>query len=349
MANKLVVNEGCLYKETLQSFVEHKLKLNPEPPPTLWHKRVPYEFEEKFPESTAKEVKKAIETFNNTARVNSINLIFEPKHDRDIDYVCFKYDQNKSRSTIGRRQAGEITIAEWAEERDILHEFMHTLGFLHEHQRIDSLISVDYDIKSYYQANTPEVRDFIKHNITTPLGVPVTPYDKESILHYPTIFTFNGIRFELKVYNKISDKNETIAIDRVPNDGDEVHQFLRNNNVLERINMELPILFSSYDACESFLKEESKPRNRENSLFSKWDIYLMQIFYGNAECNYKLYREPFIQAHFACQKCKQRVCISCGFNHHKEHKLESIIPDSNLNSIGYTLACECGKNGCSKH
>lgn len=73
----------------------------------------------------------------------------------------------------------------------IVHEIMHSLGFFHEHTRIDrdGYITINYQniISSAYG-------NFVKNNNAT-TSTQNLPYDVGSIMHYgPYAFTSNGNR-----------------------------------------------------------------------------------------------------------------------------------------------------------
>lgn len=81
---------------------------------------------------------------------------------------------------------------------DILHEMMHVLGFEHEHQRFDR----EEDLPDRLVENgikTKKERDFDNGNILKLKGIPVTPYDKNSIMHYPCKL-INGRRYQISGY-----------------------------------------------------------------------------------------------------------------------------------------------------
>jgi hypothetical protein len=67
----------------------------------------------------------------------------------------------------------DLKLANWASRGDILHEFMHALGFLHEHQRPDRdkiVVCSSNDTTNYGKG-----------------GEMIGPYDIDSIMHYPDV------------------------------------------------------------------------------------------------------------------------------------------------------------------
>lgn len=353
MSETEIINEGCLYRETILDFIQNKREGTINPKLTIWHSRIPYTFEVNFPVSKIEKIECAIKKFNDVAKKNSINLIFETKHPRDSEYVYFIHDQNISRSTIGHRKSNglfgdspnTITIADWAEEKDILHEVMHTLGFAHEHQRIDKRTT------AAPFTSDAQTELFLIENVCNAIGIPLTPYDRKSILHYPNVFWYkeNGIdkRFELRV-NDI--EKEVMVIDKVPTTYAQIQEFIKARNILDKVEINNPMLFTSSDSCLSYFHRSIEPQKSQSEPFSHWDIYILKLLYGEAECNYNLSKEAFVQAYFLCATCNLKVCIFCGYKHHYEHKLLDKIPKQHESTpiTEYKIVCECMSSRCKR-
>ena len=149
-------------------------------PVKAWPRRqVPYTINGVFllPEyiEIFKTIRTGIETFNR--QVDCVKWV-ERKSEKD--YVEFVYDQNSCQSYVGRiggRQ--KLWVADWATTGNVLHEMGHAIGLFHEQCRLDRdrFVKVHMDrIEEGAARNFEIVTD----------GVPMGPYDYDSIMHYPS-------------------------------------------------------------------------------------------------------------------------------------------------------------------
>ena len=87
-------------------------------------------------------------------------------------FICFKFYENESCSSVGwGKGVNDIYININDKYNVIIHEIMHNLGFMHEHQRQDRDLFVKSTLKN---------SDFVIMDKIYAIG----PYDPESIMHY---------------------------------------------------------------------------------------------------------------------------------------------------------------------
>lgn len=121
----------------------------------------------------------AIQYWNN----NTLFRLF-PKRANDVDYVVFAPDATSCNSAVGRiggRQLVSCALASGSfNTSSVIHEIAHTVGFFHEHMRIDR----DRFVTVLRGAILPDhwENDF-KRRVGD--GVDVGRYDYASIMHYP--------------------------------------------------------------------------------------------------------------------------------------------------------------------
>ena len=124
-------------------------------------------------------------------------------------YLNIKYDSTKHTcSTVGKQLNTENYIMIGMEDdiADILHEMMHVLGFEHEHQRPDRDLYITIRYPNFLSGRDDEtVRDPDVHSY---LGIPITPYDSNSIMHYPSCENSQIIRGRNTPTNKPSRLSE---------------------------------------------------------------------------------------------------------------------------------------------
>lgn len=84
-----------------------------------------------------------------------------------------------NRSAIGMQHGGQLVeIANWDQPIVIVHELMHALGFYHEHQRPDR--------ENFVRINDGQIQPGWHSQFEIqPFATEVTPYDFESVMHYP--------------------------------------------------------------------------------------------------------------------------------------------------------------------
>ena len=142
----------------------------------LWEESkqgIPYVIvHEGFNMKSIQEIRKAIDEFHKLTPVK-----FKEITEADIkmyeSYISFHFSDEITFSSIGRSKGdNQIYLESWVEYNGIIHELMHNLGFMHEHQRQDRDLFVKPKVE-----NDP---DFVKIKDLFEIG----PYDPESIMHY---------------------------------------------------------------------------------------------------------------------------------------------------------------------
>lgn len=136
--------------------------------------RVPYRISDSFEQSDVPiAIASAICVFNEQVK----SLKWTLRREDDIDYVEFKYSA-RNQSFVGREGGRqEIELTNWATVGDVLHEMGHAIGLVHEHGRIDR----DF----YVEIRRGAIQDNQGCNFDKN-GIPLGPYDYNSIMHYPT-------------------------------------------------------------------------------------------------------------------------------------------------------------------
>lgn len=147
----------------------------------IWrYNTVPYSLDKASPE-LRKAFYEAIEEFH-----HKTNVRFVPKSGHDTDYLDVETaDPGEGLCAQAQVGAGEGArliqfsgITECQTKYVVLHELMHALGFVHEHNRLD---------------RDSHITLFSGNNIGTAYPIldyaqPVTPYDINSIMHYGYVF-----------------------------------------------------------------------------------------------------------------------------------------------------------------
>lgn len=104
---------------------------------------VPFAFDMNLSQDSKEKALRAIEEFS---RKTSIRFI--PFEDSDKDFIVFSPSDNLCASYVGRIGGGQpVFLKPQCGETEIMHELMHALGFIHEHQREirDQYIQVQYN------------------------------------------------------------------------------------------------------------------------------------------------------------------------------------------------------------
>ena len=180
-------------------------------------------------------------------------------------YVEFIDNKNGGTNAYTYKQRGknEVNIGLVFEIHDILHEMMHVIGFEHEHQaynrRLNNIQLGNGPVWSGNLEDFKEQVDLFQNNVVKIKGIPITPYDKYSIMHYP---------------------------------------------------------------CDNiYLKAEPTSTEKPTEL-TQDDCASILILYGRPICTGLLFRNrPFCQSYVICAECNnKKYCVSCGFNHNKNHK-----------------------------
>lgn len=92
-------------------------------------------------------------------------------------------------ATVGQQAGGVVNIVLWESKGMILHELMHTLGFLHEQSRADRDEYLDLAACALQNGN---------YNIA-PGASMVGPYDFDSVTHYTPLWgCANGAAFQIR-------------------------------------------------------------------------------------------------------------------------------------------------------
>ncbi|CAF4790370.1 unnamed protein product [Rotaria socialis] len=85
--------------------------------------------------------------------------------------ICYGAECKSAVGMVGAQQ--NLQLANWAQKGDVLHEFMHALGFLHEYQREDRDL--------YVTCWSKDTANYVKK------GMAIGRYDADSVMHYPDI------------------------------------------------------------------------------------------------------------------------------------------------------------------
>jgi len=148
---------------------------------------IPYAIKatEWFTPETHETIRIAMETIENATGV----IQFVPRTSSQTEYIYFTYEAYYARACaaqLGKQTRSKTSVyLGWCKEKrhlgNIVHELLHALGFWHEHSRPDrdDHVTINWDyITSSSQGN------FAKATMVNSLG---SPYDFNSIMHYPTV------------------------------------------------------------------------------------------------------------------------------------------------------------------
>ncbi|XP_051160819.1 uncharacterized protein LOC127281246 [Leptopilina boulardi] len=196
--NQLLPEQNSPNPDELGSYIEGDIVLSPEmqiedfeseKKPKLWSdKKIPYIISAEFYENPM-----ALKTIYDA--INDFHLLtciqFVPRT-TESDYVEIKADSKGCWSYVGKQgfvQTVNLQIPMCLRKKGtVIHEFMHTIGFFHEHRRFerDFYIDVHWDnIKDEAQIHFRK-----SMNPTDDLGI---PYDYGSVMHYSQLaFSKNG-------------------------------------------------------------------------------------------------------------------------------------------------------------
>jgi hypothetical protein len=127
------------------------------------------------------------------ADVNRLTKIYFVLHSGEADYVYFRLpdtSEDVCQSFLGRKGGMQETILQkTCGKGQVLHELMHTIGFVHEHSREDRDLYVNI---IWDNILTPQKNQFqmLPAHISNPTG---SEFDFNSVLLYPAdAFTRNG-------------------------------------------------------------------------------------------------------------------------------------------------------------
>lgn len=139
---------------------------------------VPYTISSDMPSNKVAEIKEAISILNALTNITIIPRTIEK------DYVFLQYGGDGGCWSMLGRIGGmqKMQIAEWCRTGSIMHEFMHAIGFWHEHMRPDrdNYIRVNFqNIEDDWHSQYRKI-PLAKSNL-------LSQYDFGSIMHYPII------------------------------------------------------------------------------------------------------------------------------------------------------------------
>lgn len=144
---------------------------------SLWKSgELPFVISSSMPLNKKNEILEAIKTLNEKTNINIIPRTFQR------DYVTLNYNGNGGcNSYIGRIGGGQvINVSEWCGTGSIMHEFLHAMGFYHEHNRADrdNYIKINWgNISAGWRGQYQKVNNRNSKSFGS--------YDFESIMHYP--------------------------------------------------------------------------------------------------------------------------------------------------------------------
>jgi hypothetical protein len=159
-----------------------------------------YDFDKKLRDeySMVMEVEEAIKDIEKAAP--GIQFVQWDKKEDNYIHILMAEECSSHVGMIGGKQ--DLKLARWARKGDILHEFMHVLGFLHEHQRLDRdmiVVCSSNDTTNYGKG-----------------GTIIGSYDIDSIMHYADVPGQLETKNSPKPYKRERLSNgDKIALNRV--------------------------------------------------------------------------------------------------------------------------------------
>ncbi|GFS59197.1 zinc metalloproteinase nas-13 [Trichonephila inaurata madagascariensis] len=112
------------------------------------------------------------------------NALSDPKRfwkDGIVPYKISKKYGSGCSATVGMVQKGKVTLSKGCNQRGIvIHEFMHILGFLHEHSRPDRDKYVKINWENIQERSVRNFRKYKEHQVQ---NGNIT-YDYNSVMHY---------------------------------------------------------------------------------------------------------------------------------------------------------------------
>lgn len=160
---------------------------------SIWGPQIPFDIAEgDFDQNQRQIVDAAIERFN---WHGAGRFEFVP-HRGERDFVVFRRAQSSCSSYVGRRPRGQtihcnLSPGSGFGTPSMLHEILHAVGFVHEHQRIDRDQFVNVTAEAMSGAGA--INYGISHGSSAPglegLGSvdPIGRYDYRSLMHYREI------------------------------------------------------------------------------------------------------------------------------------------------------------------
>ena len=173
-----------------------KRGFNEVPGPRLWEGgEIPYIIEQGLPNK--KEIEIAVEYFNNNTAVR-----FVPFGGQE-DLIVFKGGNENCYSYLGRVGGAQpIVLAPECGKKEIMHEMMHAIGFIHEHSRFDR----DAFVEIIWENIKPE---YVSQFQLAPENLMVlilgSEFDYNSIMLYPKS-TFSKDKKAFTLISKTADE-----------------------------------------------------------------------------------------------------------------------------------------------
>lgn len=187
-----------------------------------WHKCiVPYMFNPGFTDTEKNMIKRYMNIITEASKTNTTDTgIRFIEKTMEIEFLRFNKTINSKDGSCGNskvaKQLGGQDInlsSNCITETIVLHELLHSLGFIHEHTRSDrdSYINIVYDNVS--DGNASEFD--IKNNVVSDNIIMRTDYDYDSIMHYhPYAFSRNEQRTIVSKVPRM-DKENTVQKNRI--------------------------------------------------------------------------------------------------------------------------------------
>ena len=165
----------------------------------------------------------------------NIGFQFEPDDFQENAHIRVAFGSGGIYSMVGKEalsvadQNQPTMNFEWhpdtSEEQcraDVLHEFGHALGFVHEHQSPDAGIPWDEEKVYAYYAMLGWDRDKVKINVlsrVTTASTNHTKFDRHSIMLYPIPNELTLGNFEVRWNTELSDQDKSFAAQQYPREG----------------------------------------------------------------------------------------------------------------------------------
>lgn len=190
---------------------------------------IPFEITGSFNAFAMDLIEKAINAYHENTCIK-----FVPRRSSDRDYISIQSDTSGCWSSVGRIGSRQMVNLQTpgctSKVGTVIHEFMHTVGFLHEQNREerDSFVTVMYsNIRKGYEAN------FHKAAAGTTSGFGVG-YDYGSVMHYSeNAFSVNGqptivtkVICNLNIFKR-NEVNSFFFLGRIERQSDKEKDFLR--------------------------------------------------------------------------------------------------------------------------
>lgn len=115
-----------------------------------------------------------------------VGIRFVPRDGSEPFWITIRSTTGSNSATVGRAAGGVVNIRSWEAPGFLVHELMHTLGFVHEQQRSDrdQFVTVRFDLVGAGNGNVTRVT----HDDLVNAG----PYDFDSVTRYPLTFESGG-------------------------------------------------------------------------------------------------------------------------------------------------------------